>query len=102
MGKTFKDRGYSDRRRGREFPEDTIYVSLSEVHIAQSTWDTLLERDHGQIERMRQDFENDRPMVRVVLRPRVGGGYNVEDGRHRVIAATLAGAGFIEARIVGS
>ena len=41
-------------------------------------------------------------MVRVVLRPRFGGGYNVEDGRHRVIAAKLADAGFIEALIIGS
>jgi len=40
-------------------------------------------------------------MVRVVLRPHCGGGYEVEDGRHRVIAAKLAGVGFIEAIVVG-
>jgi ParB-like chromosome segregation protein Spo0J len=40
-------------------------------------------------------------MVRVVLRPRFGGGYNIEDGRHRVIAAKQAGIAFIEAKLVG-
>ena len=43
------------------------------------------------------DYENGADMVRVVLHDRVGGGYNIDDGRHRVLAAKLAGIGFIEA-----
>ena len=81
--------------------EDTVFVNLEDVYVPQRTWDKIMRKDRGQIERMRSDFESERVMVRVVLRPRCGGGYNVEDGRHRVIAAKLAEAGFIEAIIVG-
>lgn len=80
---------------------ETVMVSLAEIHVPERTWQKVM-RDKGQIEKMRSDFESGRTMVRVVLRPRFGGGYNIEDGRHRVIAAKLAEAGFIEAMIVGS
>lgn len=76
-------------------------ISLDEVHIPQKTWDRIIRKDHGQIEKMRAAYENGDIMVRVVLRPRFGGGYNIEDGRHRVMAAKLAGERFIEALIVG-
>lgn len=81
--------------------DETTMVSLDEIHVPEKTWQKVM-RDRGQIERMRADFESGRMMVRVILRPRCGGGYNIEDGRHRVIAAKLAGVGFIEAMIVGS
>jgi signal transduction histidine kinase len=81
--------------------EDTELVSLDEIYLPQKQWDSLMRKDHAQIERMRVRFEQDLEMVRVVLRPRFGGGYNVEDGRHRVIAAHLAGLRCIEAKIVG-
>jgi|GEM_PF-1095775 len=97
MGKSYKRSCFDDFEAGA----DTICVNLDEVYVSESTWKKLLDRDHGQIEQMRLDFENGRAMVRVVLRPRVGGGYNVEDGRHRVIAAKLAELSFIEAKIVG-
>jgi len=97
MGKSYKrDRFYEEATA-----DDTIFVRLDEVYVSESTWKKLLDRDFGQIEQMRQDFEDGREMVRVVLRPRAGGGYNVEDGRHRVIAAKLAELGFIEAKVVG-
>lgn len=97
MGKSYKRDRFDDFEAGA----DTICVNLDEVYVSESTWKKLLDRDHGQIEQMRLDFENGRAMVRVVLRPRAGGGYNVEDGRHRVIAAKLAELCFIEAKIVG-
>lgn len=99
MGKSYsrKNRRYED-----EAAEDTIFVPLDEIYISDATWNNLLKRDSAQIEEMRRDIEDGREMVRVVLRPRCGGGYNVEDGRHRVIAAKLAGAGFLEAKVVGS
>jgi hypothetical protein len=78
-----------------------VFVSLDEVYVPERTWQKIMRKDRGQIERMRADFESGRDMVRVVLRPRFGGGYNVEDGRHRVIAAKLAGCGCIEAVVVG-
>lgn len=93
MGKSFKASVRSD--------EDAVWVAVEEIHVPESTW-MKVTRDAGQIDRMRADFESERVMVRVVLRRRFGGGYNIEDGRHRVIAAKLAGAGFIEAIIVGS
>lgn len=80
---------------------ETVWVNLDDVYVPERTWQKILRKDRGQIERMREDFESDRDMVRVVLRPRFGGGYNVEDGRHRVIAAKLAEVGVIEAIIVG-
>ncbi|HEY9788052.1 MAG TPA: hypothetical protein V6D17_21870 [Candidatus Obscuribacterales bacterium] len=97
MGKSYRNSKY----REESFDDDTVYVSLDEIHICESTIEKLLARDGGQIEKMRQDFEFGRASVRVVLRPRAGGGYNIEDGRHRVIAAKLAGMGFIEALVVG-
>jgi hypothetical protein len=80
---------------------EAVFVPLDEVHVPQRTLDKILRKDHGQIEKMRADFESGRTMVRVVLRNREGGGYNIEDGRHRVIAAKLAGESFIEAIVVG-
>jgi ParB-like chromosome segregation protein Spo0J len=82
--------------------EDIVLIDLEDVYVPERTWKKIMRKDRGQIERMLADFESDRNMVRVVLRPRFGGGYNVEDGRHRVIAAKLAEVGAIEAIIVGS
>ena len=82
--------------------DNVVLVNLDEVHVPQRTIDKILRKDKGQVARMRADFEEGRDMVRVVLRPRLPHGYNVEDGRHRVIAAKIAGSGFIDAIIVGS
>lgn len=82
--------------------ENTVFIPLDEIHVSESTWKKLMKRDRGQIEKMRMDIEDGRDMVRVVLRNRAGGGYNIEDGRHRVIAHKLACAGIIEALVVGN
>lgn len=89
----------SKHRNGDD--DNVVIVNLDEVNVPQKQWDRLLRKDRGQIARMRADIENGREMVRVVLRPRLNGGYDIEDGRHRVIAAKLAGESFIEALIVG-
>jgi len=81
--------------------ELTAMVALAEVNIPQRTVDRILRKDKAQIEKMRACYEAGRDMVRVVLRPSACGGYDIEDGRHRVIAAKLAGESFIEALIVG-
>lgn len=94
MGKTYRHR---DR-----FDDDAVWVDVTEIFVSDSTVDKLIARDGAQIEKLRADFENGRHVVRVVLRPRFGGGYNIEDGRHRVIAAKLAGVAAIEAIVVGS
>ncbi len=96
MGKSWKRSGKEERN-----DEETVFVPLDEVHLTEAQWRKLMASDHGQIAEMRLDYESGREMFRVVLRPRAGGGYNVEDGRHRVIAAKLAGIGCIEAIIVG-
>lgn len=82
--------------------ENTVFIPLDEIYVSESTWKKLMKRDRGQIEKMRMDIEDGRNMVRVVLRNRCGGGYNIEDGRHRVIAHKLAEAGVIEAKVVGN
>lgn len=102
MGKSYSGRRAHKRdasnNRGHAA---TSFVALADIQITDSTWEKLMARDGQQIERYRQAYENGEDMVRVVLRPRVDGGYNVEDGRHRVIAAKQADVGFIEALIVG-
>lgn len=81
---------------------EATFVALEEIYICDSTLAKLLKRDHAQIEMFREAYENGDKMVPVILRDRFGGGYNIEEGRHRVIAAKLAGETCIEAFIVGS
>jgi hypothetical protein len=87
-------------RSNRRTTDETVWVHLDEIVISDSTWNKLVHRDFGQIEQMRVRYEDGLDMVRVVLHDRFDGGYTVEDGRHRVIAAKLAGESFIEALIV--
>jgi hypothetical protein len=101
MGKSYRGRHKANESHCHGGERETIYVALSDVYMSESTWDKLVARDSQQIEQYRQAYENGEEMVRVVLRPRFDGGFNVEDGRHRVIAAKLAGVSFIEAAIVG-
>lgn len=79
---------------------EEIAVSLADIFIPDKTVARILRKDHKQVQQMVTSYEFDRPMVRVVLAIRVGGGYNVQDGRHRVIAAKIAGVGFITAIVV--
>lgn len=81
---------------------ETTFVSLDEVNIPDRVVERIMRKDHAQIHRMRADYEAGREMIRVVLRPRFDGGYDIEDGRHRVIAAKFAGEPYIEALIVGN
>ena len=81
--------------------DEVVVVALADVFMTDAVVAKLLARDGAQIERHRQAYESGEDMVRVVLRPRYDGGYNVEDGRHRVIAAKQAGIGMIEAKLIG-
>lgn len=99
MGKSFRDRRNAIDSHCES--DLTVFVNLDEIFVSESTVAKLLARDGQQIESYRQAYENGEDMVRVVLRPRVDGGYNIEDGRHRIIAAKFAGVGLIEALIVG-
>lgn len=101
MGKSYRGRHKANETHCHGSDSEAIYVALADVYVSESTWDKLIARDGQQIEQYRQAYENGEEMVRVVLRPRFDGGYNVEDGRHRVIAAKLAGVCFIEAAIIG-
>jgi hypothetical protein len=92
MSKSFNSRFSDDS-------ENVVVVNLDDVYVPERTMQKLA-RDSGQIEKLRQDYESGRRMVRVVLRPRHGGGYNVEDGRHRVVAAKLARESCIEAIVI--
>jgi hypothetical protein len=89
------------RQKHESAAENTVFVNVDEIKMPQRSIDRIMRKDHAQIKAMRQDFENGRDVFRVVLRHSEGGGYEVEDGRHRVIAAMLAGVGYIEALIVG-
>ena len=77
-----------------------ISVALCEVFIPERTVERILRKDLHQIESLRAAYEEGRAMVRVVLREYVDGGYIVEDGRHRVIAAKMAGEAYIDAIVV--
>ena len=54
MGKSYK----KNRRDDFEAGDDTIFVALSEIYVSDSTWAKLIDRDSGQIELMRQEYEN--------------------------------------------
>lgn len=82
--------------------EREILVALSEIYVPERTVERILRKDRKQIELMIQEYESDHRMIRVVLTQRPGGGYNVQDGRHRVIAAKTAQIGYIWAVIVGA
>jgi hypothetical protein len=101
MGKSFRDRREADFDDNNSDFEGTVFVALDDIFVTDATVAKLMARDGAQIEQYRKDYEYGARMVRVVLRPRASGGYNIEDGRHRVIAAKLAGTCFIEAKIVG-
>ncbi len=90
MNKYHASHGHRERR----------LVAVEDIHIRDKVIKRLLSRDYHQIDAMRASFEEGRDEVEVVLHPRVGGGFSVEDGRHRVIAAILAGVGVVEAEIV--
>lgn len=80
--------------------ENIVSICLDEIHVPEKTVEKILRRDHAQINRMRHDFEVGKSYVRVVLRANIEGFYQVEDGRHRVIAAKQAGIGWIDAILV--
>lgn len=101
MGKSYKERKHRDDESYDVTGDETCYVSLQDIHISEETVAKLMHRDFHQIDLMRQTLESGGRLVRVVLKRRFGGGYHIEDGRHRVIAANLADTGFIEAKIVG-
>jgi hypothetical protein len=96
MGKSYK-------KNREEFDDGgaTEWIALSDIYLAESTVQKLLARDFHQIDEMRRGFENGASMVRVVLHERESGGFTIEDGRHRVIAAKLAHNGYIEAEVIG-
>jgi hypothetical protein len=82
--------------------EETEFIAVDDIFMPDRTMERIMRKDFAQIEKMRGDYEDGVSVYRVVLRPRFGGGYNVEDGRHRVIAAKLAQEDFIEAIVVGA
>ncbi len=84
--------------KNKKKAQDTIWVSLADIVIPEKT-KASVERDITQLEKMRRDFESQKQMVPVVLRRRYDDLYTVEDGRHRVLAARLAGESYIEAII---
>lgn len=92
---------HRNRKHGyKSSNEEIVEVAVDDIFVSEKNIQRVL-RDKTQIEKMRRDFESGRKMVRVVLHPRASGGYDVEDGRHRVIAAKAAGITYIDAVIKG-
>lgn len=92
---------HRNRKHGyRRNNEEIVEVAVDDIFVSEKNIQRVL-RDKTQIEKMRRDFESGRKMTRVVLHPRALGGYDVEDGRHRVIAAKAAGITYIDAIIKG-
>lgn len=79
---------------------NTELVAVDDIHVNEKTYNKIMRRDKAQVEQLRRCYEEGRYVVRVVLRRAYGGGYNIEDGRHRVIAAKLARVAYIEALII--
>lgn len=60
-----------------------------------------LQRDMGQIDKMRVAHERGQRMAPIVVARRTHGGFDAIDGRHRVLAAELAEVHEIEAQVKG-
>ena len=88
------------RRRTEGF-EDVceISVPLAQIRLSEKNRKRL-RRDRGQIEELRQAYERGEDHPPIALLERVDGEFDIEDGRHRFLAAELAGIEVINARIV--
>lgn len=89
---------------GRQFEVECEGVSqavlISDIAMSESKIAKLYRKDHAQIEQMRYQIESGCDMMPVILHVCIGGGYTIEDGRHRFVAAKLAGTTHIDAIIV--
>jgi len=78
--------------------DEAVFIAVEDIHLPDETLQRL-RRDDKQIQGMRRELEAGRELVPVVVHHRFGGGYNVRDGRHRVLAARIAGVSHIAAWI---
>ena len=88
------------KRRRDKSRTRSLHIPLSDIVLSEKNR-SALQRDSGQIERMRRDIECGKRMQPIVLQARPEGGFTVTDGRHRFLAAELAGSAVIEAIIKG-
>ncbi|MFN8390714.1 MAG: hypothetical protein U0136_10525 [Bdellovibrionota bacterium] len=88
-----------DRRGTRESFEAIVSVPLALIHLSDKNR-SRLTRDRGQVEAMRKMYELGASMVPIKLIERGDGSFDIDDGRHRFLAAELAGASVIDAEIV--
>jgi len=94
MGKSYKS------HREDRFGAATSWVALEDIHISDLEVAKLLARDFHQINEMRQRIERGEELMPVSLHERASGGYSIGDGRHRVVAARLAGSCSVAAEVV--
>ena len=79
------------RHRGKKHYQESLEIPLSEICLSKKNRKAL-KRDRKQIEELRKKLERGENEPAVILIRRSDGLYDLEDGRHRFLAAELAGA----------
>lgn len=92
-------RRQDNRREDGVAEANTQLVVLASIHLSQKNRKRLA-RDRGQIEELRKDYECGVSLLPITLIERDDGGFDIDDGRHRFLAAELAGLTVIEALIL--
>ncbi len=85
---------FDDHGKGK-----TKLVALAQIHLSQKNRKRLA-RDRGQIELLRLIYERGDNLPPITLIQREDGEFDIDDGRHRFLAAELAGITLIEAFII--
>lgn len=78
--------------------EELWIIPLEKVLLSKKNRKAL-KRDRGQIDRMRQEIEAGREMLPIRVNALCDGTFQLVDGRHRFLAAELAGEVVIEAYV---
>ena len=89
----------ADREDGYWEESATQLVALAQIHLSKKNR-VRLARDRGQINLLRQAYERGDSLPPIALIQRADGGFDIDDGRHRFLAAELAGLTLIEAEIL--
>lgn len=98
MGEVFMRRAGTRYENGIA-EANTQLVVLANIHLSQKNRKRLA-RDRGQIEELRKAYECGVSLPPITLIERDDGGFDIDDGRHRFLAAELAGLTVIEALIL--
>lgn len=88
------------KQTSKKSSSSAVYLTLDDIVLSKRNRKAL-RRDRGQIDKMRAELERGSRLLPITVSLRPEGGYTIVDGRHRFLAAELAGFSGIEAIIKG-